>query len=94
MIKLYRKEDCKNCREIEDKLKELVLAHQVIIVGSVKENDQLPDALSLPALLDDNRLISGSEAIREHLQKLEKFVGEWRKYQSDVCYVDEEGEIC
>lgn len=94
MIKFYHEEDCKNCREIEDKLKELVLAHQVIIVGSVKENDNLPDALSLPVLADDNRLISGSEAIQEHLQKLEKFVREWRKYQSDVCYVDEDGEIC
>lgn len=77
MIELYRRADCPQCADIEAELRELVVAHKVIII---EERDMDPALMSsrayivLPALKDNGNLIEGVEAIRIYLQELDEFV--------------------
>ena len=93
MIELYRRADCPQCADIEAELKELVVAHKVIII---EEGDMDPALMSsrshiaLPALKDNGKLIEGVEAVKTYLQELNEFVASWRRFQSDACYCDED----
>jgi hypothetical protein len=84
MIKLYRPADCPDCEEIEAVLQELVISHQVIVVEN-RQNATLEDS---------GQLYRGQQAIKDHLQELEKIVADWRRFQSDACYIDDDGETC
>lgn len=88
MIELYRPLDCPTCRDIEDALKEMVLAHKVIIVEPGRQPDALAPDTPLPTLKDNGQTITGQAAIEAYLRELEKIAEEWRKYQGDSCYVD------
>jgi len=93
MIELYRTADCPYSPAIEATLQELVVAHRVIVVGpndgdSRQSLREVPN--TLPALQDNGQLISGAEAIEAHLRQLKAFVEEWRKFQADACYCDED----
>ncbi len=93
MIELYRKNDSPRSENIEAKLKELVVAYKVVIVEGSDADPVLAalgERVTLPALKDDGKVISGLPAIRAHLEQLEEFVVLWRKFQSDACYCDED----
>jgi len=94
MIKFFRTESCPSCRDIENALKELCLAHEVVVV---KAEDDIPASVApdtrLPFLIDGDKLIQGSNNIIAHLSELEEFKSQWYKFQSDACYYDEEGNI-
>lgn len=94
MIKLYRPNDCPACADIEAALQELVVAHQVIRVEEDKQQNDLAPEVALPAIKDNDQIISGSAAISAYLKELEKFVADWRRFQSDSCYIDDSGQIC
>jgi glutaredoxin len=92
MITLYRTKSCPGCQAIEETLKELCLAHKVVIVRGPEGLPKLPDnGASPPLLIDDGQAIQGSRNIIEHLNELEEFKKLWEKFQSDVCYCDENG---
>jgi hypothetical protein len=86
MIEFYRPPDCIGCDEIEAALKEMVIAHNVIIVqpgqGDVPTTD-------LPAFKENERIISGQEPMKAYLKELEKFMADWQRFQSDSCYCSE-----
>jgi glutathione S-transferase len=93
MIELYRKTDSPQSEDIEAKLKELVVAYKVVIVEGSDADPVLATLgkhVTLPALRDDGKVISGLPAITAHLEELEEFVVLWRKFQSDACYCDED----
>jgi len=94
MIELYRSIDCSTCAEIEAALKEMVVAHKVITVEAEEEYEALPTDTPLPALKDNGKIITGQRAIAAYLKELEQFVADWRRFQSDACYIDDEGEVC
>ncbi|MCB0208797.1 MAG: hypothetical protein KDJ52_05695 [Anaerolineae bacterium] len=89
MIELYRPAECQACADIEAALKEMVLAHRVIIVADGQRPDTLPTSTPLPAIKDEGQIITGQAEIDAHLKKLERIAVEWRKYQSDACYTSE-----
>jgi hypothetical protein len=92
MIKLYVKNNCPECDEIEEKFKDLVLAHKLINVDS--ENfDNSFDRAELPVVQDEGKIIKGSKEIDKFLDEMENFLKEWNKFQSDVCYVDDNGYV-
>ena len=93
MIELYRPPECPACAEIEAALQELVIAHEVIVVKPEQRSDLLPADTPLPAIKDDHKIISGP-AITPYLKELEKFVADWRRFQGDTCYIDEDGSVC
>ena len=94
MIKLYCTPNNSEAAVIEDGLKELVLAHQVITVEPGQLPDSLPADTPLPALLDEGEIITGTEALKAHMQYLKHVAFEWRKYQSDACYTNEGIDHC
>jgi glutaredoxin len=94
VIKFYRPRDCPDCADIEAILQELVVAHQVIMVEEDKFRGDLSPEVALPAIEDDGQIISEPAAISAYLKELEKFVADWRQFQSDSCYVAGDGQIC
>ena len=95
MIEFYRPaDDCSNCTDIEAALEEMVIAHKIITVNHVQKAEALPPGTPLPALKDNDKFITGHNAITAHIKELEKFVETWRKFQSDACYIDDNGEAC
>lgn len=94
MIKLYRPADCPDCAEIETTLQELVVAHRVIVVESGHAPADLDPEVTLPAIRENNQVVSGPEAISAYLQELAQFTAHWRRFQSDSCYLDDDGQVC
>jgi hypothetical protein len=93
MIELYRKRDSPQSDDIEAKLKELVVAYKLVVIEGSDAGPALAalgEHVTLPAMKDDGKVISGLPAISAHLEKLEEFVALWRKFQSDACYCDED----
>ncbi len=94
MIELYRPTNCPTCAGIVSALKELVVAHKIIVVEPGQQPDTLAADTPLPAIRDEGQIISGQEAITTYLWELEKIVADWRRFQSDACYIDDNGDTC
>ncbi len=94
MIELYRPIDCPTCADLEAALQELVVAHRVIVVEVGQIPVELGPDISLPALKENGQIIYGPEAIAAYMRDLERFVINWRRFQSDSCYIDDEGQAC
>ena len=113
MIILYRVATCDLCDEVQDSLRELVVAHKVINVekepvhAAVKAGreagdlEQYPAAVAellakgeMPVVSDGDRVISGTVALRDYLAELANEMEQWRKFQTDACYIDDEGKTC
>ena len=94
MIVLYRPANCHSGANIQAALQDMVIAHQVVVVETDCWPDVLPANIPLPALQDNGHLITGQAEIAAHLDQLAQFVADWRKFQSDACYLDDDGEPC
>lgn len=89
-LDFYRRERCPKCTRIEEALDDLILGHKIHVIGKDEGlPEDLPEGTKLPALIDEDEVVEGSEAILKHLEKLEAFKAEWDKFQSDACYCDE-----
>jgi len=90
---LFRKSNCDFCDEIEEALKEESIAYNVVNIEKNKVLKHLPKEAITPIIKkDDNKLIYGTKKEKDYLDNLKKIVKLWRKYQVDVCYIDD-GEI-
>jgi hypothetical protein len=92
MITLYRVDHCYACDEVEERLRDLVIAHNVVNVE--KERPAKLAGKEMPVIVEGNEVVSGEAALHAYLAQLTRDAELWRKYQSDVCYVDEEGNPC
>ncbi len=92
MIELIRTRDSAEGAAVEDKLRELVVAHRVTTVESGQPSPL--NGTPLPAIVDEDRIISGQDALQAYLAELSAEIEEWRRYQVDACYIDDNGEIC
>lgn len=94
MITFIRTKDCPRCSDIQEALEEMVLAHEVVVLADKYEDHEvLPEGAKPPVLIDGGKIVQGSEAILDHLEKLETFKEWWEKFQSDACYCDEQESI-
>lgn len=94
MIRLYRLENCQPCAEIEEKLREMVIAHQIEVVADLAEaQSSQPKIETLPCLLDDGKLYQGEEAVLTQVAALEKIKTQWDRFQSDSCYCGPDGDV-
>jgi glutaredoxin len=96
MITLYRVAHCDACDEVQETLRELVVAHQVVDVEQ-EQPGAVADALAnrdLPVIEDGEQLISGETALHDYLTELTHDLEQWRKYQTDACYIDDKGRTC
>jgi len=78
--------------EILDALDELVLAHRVIRLDQ-QTPSPLPSGVTLPAIREGDRIIVGAD-IAAYLLEIEVFAAAWSKFQSDTCYLDDDGTVC
>jgi glutaredoxin len=92
MFTLYRTENCPSCTTLEETLDELVVQHEVVVVDDPRD-ERLPNGRKPPVLVDDERVVEGSEAIQEYLEGVQDFKAQWDKFQSDACYCDDEGDV-
>jgi hypothetical protein len=88
MLTLYRRPDDARADEVQDTLDEIVIAYQT---ETIADDTTLPDT---PALRDDGEVISGEAALNEHLQKLTDLMNDWDRFQSDACYIEDDGTVC
>ncbi|MFB6247661.1 MAG: hypothetical protein ABEL97_03740 [Salinibacter sp.] len=92
MIVLYRRPDDPWADEVQEALDEMVIAYET---ESVPDADALPaDVPDTPALRDDGEVIAGETALRTHLEELRALMNDWDRFQSDACYVEDDGSIC
>jgi hypothetical protein len=92
MLTLYRPPDDSWADDIEAALDEMVIAYETTVISG--EANRPDDVSDLPALRDDGEVITGKENLREHLGHLRALMADWDRFQSDACYVDDDGEIC
>lgn len=92
MITLYRSPEDELGHEIERALEDMVIAYET---ETVHDESTLPaDIPTLPALRDEGTAITGEDALRSHLQHLARLMEDWDRFQSDACYIEEDGSIC
>lgn len=92
MIVLYREEKSVHADTIEAEFREMVLGYDRVIVDA-HQAEELFDGLSLPVIRNNERVVSSTD-IPSYLKELERFVRDWQLFQSDTCYVDDDGESC
>ncbi|GAA5520363.1 hypothetical protein LQ318_01435 [Aliifodinibius salicampi] len=88
MLTFYKNTSTPFTRRIEEKLKEMVVAHEVVEADS---NGSLPDTLTrnqLPALSDGYQIWTAPEKIEKILEKLHRELKLSRSMQSDTCHLD------
>ncbi len=88
MIELHVASDADaRADEVRRALDDLVVAYQSTIV------DVGATPVDLPAIRDGDRWI-GADDIDGYLVELRRFVGQWRKFQADACYLEDDGSVC
>lgn len=81
MLTLVRPIESRLADEIEEQLKNMVAAYEVM--ANV--------ATSLPYLLESGKVIKGEEALDEFLQSYERELNWSRSISADACYLDPDG---
>jgi len=92
MITLYRRPDDPQADEIQEALDDMVIAYETETV-----EDAMPppdDVPALPALRDDREVVTGASDVSDHLDHLRDLMADWDRFQSDACYVEDDGTIC
>lgn len=92
MIRFYRSPDDAWADEIQEALDEMVIAYEA---ETIADTAALPDDVpERPALRDDGEVITVEAALREHLDHLRELMADWDRFQSDACYIEEDGTVC
>lgn len=94
MIELYREEISSEADWIEADLKGMAAGYERHIVTPLEVTERFGLQVQLPVLRDGDRFASGREEIRIFLEEFSRLVENWRKFQSDSCYLDDEGDVC
>ncbi|MBK9924466.1 MAG: hypothetical protein IPP66_04160 [Anaerolineales bacterium] len=93
MIKLYREENSAQANIIEAEFRELVLGYDRIVIGPDQAVKLFGTETALPVITNNERVVSGDE-IPAYIKELTRLVYDWRLFQSDSCYVDDNGGTC
>jgi hypothetical protein len=91
MIQIIREEVSPQADSIEAEFRELVLAYDRVITTP---GQAYGAGHALPAVRDGERVASGEDEIAAYLKELKRFVRDWRMFEGDTCYVNEDGETC
>jgi hypothetical protein len=94
MIELFLTPGDSEAAWIEAGFKEMVLGYRRVELLPEQVEAVLGKPLSLPVVRHDERLICGREDLLAYLQELERLAEDWRRFQTDACYIDDDGEVC
>jgi hypothetical protein len=85
MLTFYRQENHENRELIEEKIKDLVIAHRIVPLHGNE----------IPYLDENGKIFRGLEAMNHYLLELKQELVIQRSITADACYMDEEsGEVC
>ncbi|MEJ5224688.1 MAG: hypothetical protein WHV44_09555 [Anaerolineales bacterium] len=93
MLTLYREAHSPEADWVEAELRDMTLAYDRQVLTPLQAAQQF-GGMSLPILRDGERMASGREALLGFLRDLAQFAAQWRMFQSDACYVDDDGHTC
>ncbi|MBV8230838.1 MAG: hypothetical protein JO355_01660 [Planctomycetaceae bacterium] len=94
MITFYRTTEDTGSQEIQEVLRELCLAHEVVLVTDPgASRGILPEGTRPPVLVDEGTVYQDRSAIQAHLEELKAIRELWYKYGGDACYCDAEGNV-
>ncbi len=94
MLEIYREEQSPEADWVEVELREMVVGYDRVILTPAEAAQHFGETVSLPVLRDGERMAFGRVALTKFLREFEKFATQWRMFQGDFCYVDDEGETC
>ena len=94
MLEVFREEESAQGDWIEAELREMVLGYERVVTTPEKARHVLGPQHSLPAIKNDDRIASGKGELMVYLKELEGLAREWRAFQGDWCYIDNQGEVC
>ncbi|HEY5727418.1 MAG TPA: hypothetical protein VIV08_02280 [Acidimicrobiia bacterium] len=89
MIELYRASRSPDADRTEEALRDLVVAHTVHVVA---DPDDAPGGI-LPVVREGDRLVLLPD-IPAYLEEVRRLMAEWRRFQSDACFVADDGGVC
>ena len=91
MIELHRTNESTRADEIENRFKELVIAHKVKYHPPETSDSTHP----LPFIKENDKIYSNRDEIDHFLRELSGELHQMRIYTSDSCYIDPNtGETC
>jgi hypothetical protein len=94
MIEVFREEESKQADWVEAELQEMVLGYERVITTPEEARNTLGSQHSLPAIKNGEQIASGKEGLMVYLKELEGLARQWRAFQGDWCYVDDQGDVC
>lgn len=94
MIELFRTTQGKTADWVEAEFRELVVGYCKHLITPAQADKLFGKHVQLPVIRDHERVVSGRDALLGYLRELEKLAADWRRFQSDACYIDEDGQVC
>lgn len=91
MIKMYREEKSAYADTLEAEFRDLVLGYDRVVIDAKEAVQVFGADISLPVLTDNARIASGDQ-IPAYIKELTQLIHSWRRFQSDCCYIDDDGE--
>jgi len=91
MIELFRKPDEPEW-DLERRLQEAAVAHVVVEVDAPPP--ELAAAGPLPIIREGGIVVAGRASLEAYLEELLRVVEAWNSFQSDACYVEDDGSTC
>lgn len=90
MIELHRRKDDLYADELEERLRNLVVAYRAAL-----HDEDISEPTSLPYISESGKLITGEKNIERYFIELEKELNWQRSLSGDGCYIDpDSGNIC
>jgi hypothetical protein len=93
MIKLYREVNSAQADTIEAEFRELVLGYDRVVMTADQAARLFGVQTPLPVITNNERVVSGGE-IPTYIKELKILMRDWQLFQSDACYIRDDGEVC
>ena len=94
MTRLYRTAASPAADAIQEALEEMVIRHEVVVDPVPSACPDSVASADLPVLEDDGDVLSDADAINARLDDLRQLMADWDRFQSDACYIEDDGSIC
>lgn len=83
MIYIYRRPNDPQADQIEEELQRISLAY----------NRELKNKVDV-FLEEDGKTYKNVDEIYGFIREMEEYKAEWEKFQSDSCYIEDDGSVC
>ncbi len=92
MVKLYREKISPQADILEAELQEMIFGYDCEVIEPAVAARKFGPERSLPVITNNEKIVSGEE-IPAYVQELRTLMTDWQAFQSDCCYVNDQGEV-